>query len=218
MIRPFSLPLIFCLGLAACATTSTREPVNLSTAKIEVKAYLDSGAYEEDLAAVAGPERRWITKRASQPGAGKLAVIFDIDETTLSNLKHMQAADWGYQPPQWDAWVRKSAAPAIVPLREVYQTAHSHGVAVFFITGRKERDRIATARNLRTQGMGGYAALIVRPNNSSSSAKIFKSAERKRITEQGYTIIANIGDQQTDLDGGYAERSFKLPNPFYLIP
>lgn len=29
---------------------------------------------------------------------------------------------------------------------------------------------------------------------------------------------ANLGDQQSDLDGGYSERNYKLPNPFYLIP
>ena len=28
----------------------------------------------------------------------------------------------------------------------------------------------------------------------------------------------NVGDQASDLDGGYAERTFKLPNPFYFVP
>jgi hypothetical protein len=27
-----------------------------------------------------------------------------------------------------------------------------------------------------------------------------------------------MGDQLSDLEGGYAERTFKLPNPFYWIP
>jgi hypothetical protein len=29
-----------------------------------------------------------------------------------------------------------------------------------------------------------------------------------------YTIIANIGDQPSDLAGGFAERVFLLPDPF----
>ena len=33
-----------------------------------------------------------------------------------------------------------------------------------------------------------------------------------------HTIIANVGDQWSDLDGGFAERVFKLPNPVYFIP
>jgi len=42
--------------------------------------------------------------------------------------------------------------------------------------------------------------------------------ERGKIAAQGYTIIVNVGDQQSDLDGGYAERAYKLPNPFYYLP
>jgi hypothetical protein len=30
--------------------------------------------------------------------------------------------------------------------------------------------------------------------------------------------VLNMGDQLSDLEGGYAERTFKLPNPFYWIP
>ena len=49
------------------------------------------------------------------------------------------------------------------------------------------------------------------------SAASFKAAERKKITERGYTIILNMGDQQSDLAGGFAEKTFKLPNPGYLL-
>jgi hypothetical protein len=30
-------------------------------------------------------------------------------------------------------------------------------------------------------------------------------------------IIANIGDQPSDLFGGHAEKMFLLPNPFYRV-
>ena len=109
-------------------------------------------------------------------------------------------------------------APAISAVREVYQTAKANHVTVFFITGRRESEKAATARNLRQQGMGDYQAIYVRSDTSKTPVGLFKTTERKRITDQGYTIIANIGDQQSDLNGGYAERTFKLPNPFYLIP
>ena len=39
-----------------------------------------------------------------------------------------------------------------------------------------------------------------------------------KLTEAGYTIVLSMGDQQSDLDGGYAERTFKLPNPVYFLP
>ena len=43
------------------------------------------------------------------------------------------------------------------------------------------------------------------------------SEERRKLAEAGNTIIATVGDQQSDLDGGFAECPFKVPNPFYFI-
>ena len=59
----------------------------------------------------------------------------------------------------------------------------------------------------------------MKPNKyHQSSVVLYKSNARKDITSQGYDIIVNIGDQQSDLAGGYAEKTFKMPNPFYHIP
>jgi len=49
------------------------------------------------------------------------------------------------------------------------------------------------------------------------SAADFKAPQRAQIVMQGYTIIVNVGDQPSDLAGGYAEKSFLMPNPFYRI-
>ncbi|MGH2992263.1 MAG: HAD family acid phosphatase [Solirubrobacterales bacterium] len=46
----------------------------------------------------------------------------------------------------------------------------------------------------------------------------FKSGERERIEDEGFTILVNVGDQDSDLNGGHAKRAFKLPNPMYFIP
>ena len=56
-------------------------------------------------------------------------------------------------------------------------------------------------------------------NVSTSSTKTvpYKSGERAKIEQRGYRIIANVGDQESDLQGGHADRAFKLPNPFYFI-
>jgi len=34
--------------------------------------------------------------------------------------------------------------------------------------------------------------------------------------KEGYVIVANVGDQNSDLVGGYCRKFFKLPNPFYI--
>jgi len=46
----------------------------------------------------------------------------------------------------------------------------------------------------------------------------YKSATRAHIESLGYDIVANFGDQFSDLKGGSADRTFKLPNPNYFLP
>jgi hypothetical protein len=52
----------------------------------------------------------------------------------------------------------------------------------------------------------------------NDSAADFKAPQRQAIEQEGYSIVANMGDQPSDLEGGFAERTFLLPNPFYRIP
>ena len=59
---------------------------------------------------------------------------------------------------------------------------------------------------------------LVPPGAKFASATDFKTPVRAAIETDGYTIIANIGDQPSDLLGGFAERIFLLPNPFYRVP
>lgn len=212
------LLLLFILTISACSPV-TREPRNLSDLKQEVAAYADSEIYQEDLTASVASAEPFLIRRARQ-GGKYLTLIFDIDETVLSNLPHMKEADWGYQPKHWDAWVAKAQGPALTPIRDVYKTALSLGYKIVFLTGRTETDRAATARNLRKEGMGTYEKLILRPRRGTApyvDAVEFKTNVRKELTEQGYTIVAGFGDQDSDIQGGYLEKGFKLPNPFYKI-
>jgi predicted secreted acid phosphatase len=46
----------------------------------------------------------------------------------------------------------------------------------------------------------------------------YKSGTRAYIESQGYDIVANVGDQFSDLLGGFADKTFKMPNPNYYLP
>ena len=46
----------------------------------------------------------------------------------------------------------------------------------------------------------------------------YKSGTRAYIESQGYTIVADFGDQFSDLEGGFADKVFKMPNPNYFLP
>jgi hypothetical protein len=91
-------------------------------------------------------------------------------------------------------------------------------VAVFFITGRPPELRDATERNLRQEGYRPAGVILLPEGKTFESAADFKAPERRKLAEQGYTIIVNMGDQESDLRGGYAEKTFKLPNPVYFLP
>jgi acid phosphatase len=227
----FAAPFLVSFGLlfAGCSTVPTgsspaassgREPTNLSDAKAAVLAYVERGDYARDFEAAALEARAWIEERAAarRPGE-RLAVVLDIDETVLSNLPHMRAEDFGYNPRDWSEWVEAAEAPALPAMRAVFEAARAAGVEVLFLTGRKDpADRAATTINLRREGMGDHAALVLAaPDDPRRTALERKTAVRAAWVAEGWTLIATIGDQESDL-GAHAERGFKLPNPFYRIP
>jgi acid phosphatase len=158
------------------------------------------------------------------------AVVFDIDETALSNWEAIKANDFGrvidgpcvrlpQGPCGWRAWDLRAQSTVIQPTMDIYTAARDRGAAIFFITGRDETQRAATERNLQAVGYTGYTQLIMEPPGAHFvSAADFKAPQRAHIEQQGYTIIANVGDQPSDLDGGFSERTYLLPDPFYRIP
>jgi predicted secreted acid phosphatase len=200
--------------LTGCVSP-VQEPPNLSPLKQRIRAYVDSGQYQRDLEGVATRAKSWIETRHRQGGA-KLTVVFDLDETLLLNWPHISAMDFGYVVPEWEKWVDAAGAPAIEPVREVYRTARRLGIEVVYITGRTERGRAGTLRNLQGIECADHAVLICKPDHFKGTAASFKTEARRKLVAEGRTIIANIGDQMSDLVGGFSERTFKLPNAFYI--
>jgi hypothetical protein len=45
-----------------------------------------------------------------------------------------------------------------------------------------------------------------------------KALTRQLEQDAGYDIIANLGNQCSDLRGGFADRTVKIPNPMYFLP
>ena len=213
-------------ALAEVPTLS--QPANVGEAKIAATAYRASGAYERDLAAVAAEATAWIRSRAGE--VEKPAIVLDIDDTALSNWTAIVANDYGRVfggtcnvlpegPCGWVAWDLRAEAPAIESTRALYEHARALGVSVFFITGRDQTQRAATEENLGATGYGDHAGLYMTPvGEHYPSAADFKAPVRSAIEAEGYTIIANIGDQPSDLEGGHAEKTFLLPTPVARIP
>ena len=214
MLRLFLASLItsvLAIGLAA-------EPANLYPVKQSLIAYIDSGLYQTELAAVADEAKAWIEQRAAAKKADeRLAMVFDVDETMLNNLPEIRRNDFGYIRSSWVMWVNSSKGPAIAPSLELYRTARKLGIAIIILTGRFESERAATEINFANVGYEDYLAFKLLADGATGTTASFKAAQRAQYVAEGYTIIANIGDQKSDFEGGYSERDFKLPNPFYLI-
>lgn len=215
-------------GGAALAQDTAPERGALAKLKRELALYVDSSRYDGQIAAVAAEAQAWVERRA--PEVAKPAVVFDIDETALSNLRWLRANDWGLivdgtcsleprQPCGFYAWAeRVESATPVRPILALAKRAAEIGAATFFITGRRERARAATERALAAAGYAPTGVVLQPEDLRVRGAAEFKAPERARIAASGHTVVANIGDQQSDLDGGHAERTFLLPNPFYFLP
>ena len=216
------------LGCARADRPGLAQPPNVGEAKIAATKYYDSGAYERDITAVTGEASAWLSERA--PLVDRPALVLDIDDTALTNWEVIVADDFGRVfdgpcdnlpngPCGWVAWDLRASTPAIMQTLAFFEDARDLGVAVFFITGRDESQRAATEKNLASAGYDDYRGLYMEAVGSRyASAADFKAPQRAKIEADGFTIVANMGDQPSDLAGGHAERTFLLPNPFYRIP
>jgi predicted secreted acid phosphatase len=203
--------------------------------------YHDSGVYEQQIAKVDAVAVKWLNKFRAQRAASarkaraahrpkdrrhgqkqppwkkKAAIVFDVDETLLSNWTAILADGFVYGPKS-QAEATDEIGTAIKPSLDLYNLAKAKGIDIFLITGRGEAVRDHTAHNLETQGFTGYKQLVLKPAGFTGTTVAYKAGARKAIEDQGYDILATVGDQYSDLAGGYADFAVKLPNPFYYLP
>ncbi|HTO68158.1 MAG TPA: HAD family acid phosphatase [Bradyrhizobium sp.] len=202
-------------------------PLNIDLVK---RALLDYHGqfYNLDVAAVFEAARNYVESYA---GDAKLpAIVLDIDETSLTNWPNLVADNFGFisggscdalpaGPCGFNAWIALAKAEALRPALKLFKAAKARRIAVIFITGRHDRLRDATLINLDHAGFDGWTELHTRPDSDEfATVQAYKTAERIKVEAEGYTIIANVGDQMSDINGEHARCTFKVPNPFYFIP
>jgi acid phosphatase len=197
---------------------------NLDKLKDELKQYHDCtckcGCYTKDLDLQADRAIAFLRQRTARSHDDeKLALVLDIDETTLSNYEEMVNAGFAYDSNAFNAWVNSAKAPVIPGTLRIFNEAKLKHVDIFFITGRPESQRAVTEQNLRSQGFDGWHELVLRsPEQKGSTALDYKSAARAQVEAQGYKIVLNVGDQWSDLKGTHtAEYSVKYPDPYYFL-
>jgi hypothetical protein len=216
-------------------TLDLTPPINVGILKPYLVQYR-CAAYDDDVRKVLIQAWDWIAQHVGE--FDKPALVLDIDETSLSNWEEIFHNDFAYIPSGacdlrsgsgcgQRAWEMSAAASAVQPTLDLFNFVKAlkgrdgSPVVVFFITGRFEDpfERRATERNLRRVGYDDWRQLYMRPESTRGQlVSAYKKGARADIEDrQRYTIVANIGDQFSDLVGGHAQKCFKVPNPFYFI-
>ncbi|MGW5659217.1 HAD family acid phosphatase [Streptomyces sp. NPDC003758] len=192
--------------------------------------------YAEDLARIDADAKHYIDKaaRKAHHRGEKPAVVFDIDDTLLLSLDYEKRYNYTYNSATWAAYVNRADRPAVFGSPELVRYAASKGVEVFYNSGLSEAQRSAAVENLKKVGADvnldadhmflkdaanppSYLSGCATPGAWKCTTVQYKSGTRKHIEDLGYDIVANFGDQYSDLDGGYADRTYKLPNPTYFV-
>ncbi|MGW0946709.1 HAD family acid phosphatase [Streptomyces sp. NPDC002623] len=196
-----------------------------------------SSQYAKDLAKLDAAARKQIDKAARKAlkKGDKPAVVFDIDDTLLLSLDYEKKTNYTYNATTWADYVNKADRPGVFGSAELVRYAEAKGVEVFYNSGLSEAQRSAAVANLKKIGADvnldadhvflkdkanppSYLSACATPGTWTCTTVQYKSGTRKHIEQDlGYDIVANFGDQYSDLEGGYADKTYKLPNPTYFV-
>ncbi|WP_240347357.1 HAD family acid phosphatase [Curtobacterium sp. 24E2] len=169
--------------------------------------------------------------------------MLDADDTTLWTYD-MEVADmhFVFDPARQDEWVQDERFPATPSMASLVSIAQRSGCTVIGLTGRNADQETATIDNLQRVGYPQFSATkrgtetyytkwtgvgasqqpsYITCATAKCTTVEYKSQTRAHIESRSggrYDVVANFGDQYSDLLGGSADRSVKLPNPTYYLP
>ena len=190
-------------------------PPNLSKVKSEIIDYYENGRFAEEMESVVDNA---INEFEQLEFNDSSTVVFDVDETALSNYEVMKELDFGYVPVKWDEWIEEIRAPAVPHMKKLFDFLVEKNAKIIFITGRKDYQYEPTYINLKAEGFLDFDTLIVRKTNEYDlDAVKYKSGKREELENAGYRIIGSVGDQNSDLDGSFSGIKIKIPNYIYQI-
>ncbi|GAA0671707.1 HAD family acid phosphatase [Kitasatospora atroaurantiaca] len=189
-----ALTAVITAGLATPAVAAPAHPIAVAPAVAASSSTVTEAQWLADVSSAIAPARAYVEQRTAEPTGENLAIVFDIDNTTLATHFH------------------PFAMSGIAPVVQLAQYAESRGVSLIFVTARPDFIDLATRISL---GRAGYTVDGLHGRDLDDlfePVQQFKTDQRIKVENQGYTIIANIGNNWTDLNGGHAERTFKLPD------
>jgi predicted secreted acid phosphatase len=192
-----------------------------------------NGNYAAEVEHIVGKAEHYLAHRIQREhGKRSPAVVFDVDDTTLNTYDYEIYSSFAYNPATNGQFVDQGLFPAVFAMPQLVNWAGSHGYTVFFITGRPDTQRKGTVDNLAKVGYSvptDSTHLFLKSSplpsyvtctgvDGACTTIDYKSGTRAHIESLGYHIVADFGDQFSDLKGGHAGHEVKLPNPMYYLP
>ena len=162
--------------------------------------------------------RMRVDEFAQQKTEKPKAIMTDIDETVLNNSPyqaHQLLIGKDYDDVSWKEWTDKGIADTIPGAVHFYQYAASKGIAIFYVSGRNDNERVATLRNLQRYNLpnADNEHLLLVTNSSSKEP-------RRDLIKKNYTIMLYIGDNANDLsvlfEKKYPEDRMKLADDYSM--
>ena len=190
-----------------------------------------TGAYANEMAGIVDDAEKYLRKpnNGDHPSTtATKAVLFDVDDTLLNTYSYEIYTNFVFSPTSNNAFADAAVFPAVPHMVDLEHYAESKGYTVFFLTGRGIARHAGTLTNLTSEGYDVVDANLYLKNPAASwlvpcggaacTTTQYKSLTRQHIESLGYDIVGNFGDQFSDLNGGFANKTFKLPNPMYFLP
>ena len=152
--------------------------------------------------AVLTPDATLAAPKFEDCGAKPLAVVLDIDETSLLNLGY-EADDsqrtTPYDSARWDRWEKTGihAVAATPGILEAAKIAKSSGVTMVYNSNRLADNAAETEATLTAAGLGPVTHLKNLWLQGDEGAGSGKDARRHAIAQK-YCVIAMVGDQLGD--------------------
>lgn len=196
-------------------------PLNIMLAKEHVVHYYESGNFEADCATMVDNALVYLQDHEHAFDESK-TIVFDIDDTLLLYFEHLKSVGFCAQCPQCNYnayynWLEKGNAVEVRQIKRLYDYAAQYGYHIVFLSGRPERYKEETIKNLALHGYTVFDRIILR-SEAEKGIPIarFKAQWRAALVESGYSIVASVGDQPTDFVGGNTGYVVHIPNYLYI--
>lgn len=173
-------------AVEACASSTPA----LKAQQVEKRTVPTRAEWLSDVKAAMKGSRAFVRARAAAAAPGeRLAVNFDIDNTVIATYY--------------------DGGGAIPLMRRFSRLLDRLDVDLVFNTGRSADQRGRTVRQLTRNGFP-LAEVCLRAKGERLAAG--KQRCRDGFAADGYTLIANVGNNDTDFEGDGYEQAYRLPN------